>query len=235
ILLNLVVHLSAREIMTTARENLRAELHRRLQAALNDRQSGLSVTQVYLRDIHPPVTVAPAFQEVISAMEEKEALLYEGEAYRRDVITRSRGDAGAVRITARSAAERRLLQAQGQAQRFNAQRGACADAPDLYQWREGFRVMDETLSGAKKAIFDASIRGKMPMHVDLRKVLNPDFIDIVPPKPQTLVPRPAVSRDAFDLDIEGYLRMDRGEVPAVEVRSADEDNLLKPQSREPTP
>jgi hypothetical protein len=35
------------------------------------------------------------------------------------------------------------------------------------------------------------------------------------------------SRDAFDLDIEGYLRADQGEVPAVNVAPGPTDNLLQ--------
>ncbi len=226
-LLNLTLRRPAHEIMTTAREELRRALHEDLQNALDERQCGLTVAEVYLRDIHPPVTVAPAFQEVVSALEEKEAALHEGESYRRDNQMRAQGDAKALLITAGSTAANRLLQAQGQAQRFDAQREAWAAAPLLYQWREGYRVLDETLSGAKKAIFDESLRGDMPMHVDLRKVLNPDFVDTVPARTQTLVPRPNRSLDEFDLDIEGYLRADQGEVPAPDFTPKDQDNLLK--------
>jgi hypothetical protein len=71
----------------------------------------------------------------------------------------------------------------------------------------------------------------MPMHLDLRKVLNPDLISTAPPVPQTLIPRPSRSREAFDLEIEGYLREDRGEVPAADFTPVDPDNLLESQSK----
>jgi hypothetical protein len=45
--------------------------------------------------------------------------------------------------------------------------------------------------------------------------------------PQTLVPRAAKSLDAFDMEIEGYIRMDQGAIPAVDLRPPDADNLLK--------
>lgn len=235
VILNLTLRLPAREIMTTSREKLRVQMHHDLQAALDERQSGLTLAEVYLRDIHPPVNVAANFQEVISALEEKEALLYEGEAYKRDVSTRAEGDAKAILITAGSNKNNRLLQAEGQAHRFTAMREAWSLSKDLYQWREGYRVLDETLGGAKKAIFDETMRGDMPTHVDLRKVLNPDFVDTIPVRPQTLVPRPAKSRDAFDLDIEGYLRTDQGEVPAPDFTPPDPDNVLKAQPDMPKP
>lgn len=235
VLLNLTLRLPARDIMTTSREALRQQLHTDLQAALDERQSGLMLAEVYLRDIHPPVSVAPNFQEVISALEEKEALLHEGEAYRRDILTRTEGDAKAILITAGSSASNRLMQTEGQAHRFTAMQKSWALGKDLYQWREGFRALDETLSGAKKAIFDESMRGDMPTHVDLRKVLNPDFVDTAPVRHQTLVPRPAQSHDAFDLDIEGYLKADQGEVPAPDFSPPDADNVLKAESSTPHP
>ena len=233
VLLNLTLRLPAREIMTGSRESLRHQFQRDLQDALDASQSGLVLVNVYLRDIHPPVGVAPAFQEVISALEEKEALLHEGEAYRRDVLSRSQGDAKAILVTAQSNANNRIEQVKGQASRFDDMLTSWKQATDLYQWREGFRVLDETLSGAKKAIFDASIRGEMPTHIDLRKVLNPDFVDTVPPRPQSLVPRPSKSMEAFDLDIEGYLRADQGDVPAPDFTPSDADNLLKTDSGKP--
>jgi len=233
VLLDLTIRRPAREIMTTAREELRHALRAGLQTALDQARSGLTLAGVSLRDIHPPVTVAPAFQEVVSALEEKEAFHHEGDSYHRDNTIRAQGDANAVRVTADSTAANRLLQARGQAARFNAQREAWAAAPTLYQWREGFRVLDDTLGGAKKAVFDESLRSGMPVHVDLRKVLNPDFVSTAPPRPQTLVPRPSKSQDAFDLDIEGYLRADKGDIPAVNVMPEDKDNLLKPEAAKP--
>ena len=67
----------------------------------------------------------------------------------------------------------------------------------------------------------------MPMHLDLRKVLNPDLINSTPPVPQFLIPRPSRSREAFDLEIEGFLRADRGEIPAPDFTPVDPDNVLK--------
>jgi hypothetical protein len=87
------------------------------------------------------------------------------------------------------------------------------------------------LAGAKKAVIDDKLRGSIPTHLDLRKVLNPDLVTTEETGKESLVPRPVQSRDEFDLDIEGYLRMDRGEVPAVQVRQGDGDNLLNTDKR----
>lgn len=229
VLLTLALPRSAAQIMTQAREEMRGEMRQRLQTALDAHESGLTVTDVLLRDIHPPVTVAQSFQEVISALEEKAAGIHEAESYRRDGISTARGSAAAVRISAQSAAANRRTQVDGQVARFLSQLSAWSGGKQLYQWREGFRVFDEALGGTKKAIFDEASSARLPAHIDLRKVLNPDFVDSAPPVPQPLVPRMAKSLDDFDIEIEGYVRMDQGSIPGVDLKAPDADNLLLKQ------
>jgi regulator of protease activity HflC (stomatin/prohibitin superfamily) len=226
-LLQLSLNRPAAELMTTAREPLRAEFLQRLQQDLDSRSSGLRLDEVYFRDIHPPVAVAPAFQEVVGAIEEKEAFQHEGEASQRDALLRARGTSVQLVTNAASSAANRLSQVRGEVSRFNDRLTAWKRSPGLYEMREGFLVFDRTLAGAKKAIFDDKLRGTIPAHLDLRKVLNPDLVNGGPAAPQSLVPRPVKSRDAFDLDIEGYLRADQGEVPAVNVAPGQTDNLLQ--------
>lgn len=227
VLLGLAGRRPAAEIMTTAREELRADFRRRLQTALDAHDSGLDVTDVLLRDVHPPVAVAPAFQEVVSAMEDKETDVLEAESQRHDHLLNARGAAAAMLTTAQSVADNRKAQVNGQTARFGSLHGAWSLHPALYQWREGFRVFDAALGGTKKAIIDETLSARMPAHIDLRKVLNPDLVDSGAPAPQTLVPRPVKSKEAFDLDIEGYLRAGKGDIPAVQSIYQDPDNLLK--------
>lgn len=227
VLLGLTIRRAAAEVMTHGREEIRRDFHAALQAELDRDQSGILIKEVCLRDVHPPVQVAPQFQEVLSAMEDKEASIHDGESYRRDFSTRSRSDAFSLVVNAKSSAANRLHRVQGEVTRFNLRRDAWSSSQPLFELREGFRVFDEALGDTKKAIFDERIRSTMTTQIDLRKVLNPDLIDNAPSTPESLIPRPSKSRDAFDLDIEGLLRADQGEVPAVSASPEDPDNLLK--------
>lgn len=230
ILLDLTVRRPAAEVMATAREDIRGEFHRQLQEALDRDKAGIRIEEVCLRDVHPPVQVASSYQEVLAAMEEKEAFLYEGEAYNRDFSTRARGDSYQIVVDAESSASNRVQRAKGEVTRFTLRRDAWNLSRPLFELREGFRVFDDTLAETKKAIFDARIRSAMTTQLDLRRVLNPDLVNSTPPTPETLVPRPAKSRDAFDLDIEGALRMDRGQIPAPVAMPDDTDFLFKPEA-----
>ncbi len=226
ILLSLTVRRPAAEIMTTARESMRREFHTTLQQELDRLHSGLRIESVYLRDIHPPVEVAPFFQDVVAAMEDKEAYIHDGESYQRDIVTRALGTARETITVANANAENRLARAIGESSRFVSLSQARRESPALYDLREGYRIFDSCLAGAKKAIFDDAMRTDMPTHLDLRKVLNPDFMTDTPPAHQSLVPSPARLLDSFDLDIEGYLKTGQGEAPAIDSMPADPDNLL---------
>lgn len=227
VLLELTLSRPASEIMTSGREDIRIAFHQRLQSDLDHAASGILIEAICPRDIHPPVEVAPSFQEVLSAMEEKEAMIHDGESYRREYSARASGEAATLVTTAESSAANRLAKVDGEMTRFISRRDAWSQSPRLFEIREGFRQFDETLAETKKTIVDERIRSTLNTQLDLRRVLNPDLVDHAPPVPQTLVPRPSRSRDAFDLDIEGFLRMDQGEVPAVSSASDDPDNLFK--------
>ncbi len=227
ILLDLTLRRSAAEVMTHAREEIRADFRDRLQADLNRENSSIEIKEVFLRDVHPPVQVAPFFQEVLAAMEEKEAMLHDAESYARDYGTRANGEAREITVMAESGASNRLSRAQGEMTRFGLRRDAWSQTKQIFELREGFKAFDDALADTKKAIFDERIRSSMTTQLDLRKVLNPDLIDNAPSTPESLIPRPSKSRDAFDLDIEGFLRADKGEIPAVSAAPEDPDNLFK--------
>lgn len=232
VLLDLTIRRSAAEVMTSGREEIRREFHEMLQEAMDRCQCGIRIEEVCLRDVHPPVRVASSYQEVTAAMEEKEAMLHDGESYRFDLEARTRGDFTQIVTSARSDASNRLSRVKGEVARFDSRKDAWKVSRSLFEIREGFRIFDETLANTKKVIFDERIRSVMSTQLDLRKVLNPDLIDNAPAAPESLIARPVKSREAFDLDIEGFLRADQGEVPAVSAAVEDPDNLLKANAPE---
>jgi hypothetical protein len=163
-------------------------------------------------------------------MEDKEATIHDAESNNTDSLYNAKGFAAATLKQAQSFVDNREAQVAGQTARFDSRRAAWELSPLLFQWREGFRVFDEALGSTKKAILDDSIRTRIPTHMDLRKVLNPDFVSSAPPAPQTLIPRPVKSLEAFDMEIEGFVKMGQGEIPAPDMTPPDADNVLKNSS-----
>jgi regulator of protease activity HflC (stomatin/prohibitin superfamily) len=67
-------------VMTVERQQLTDALKLSLQQEVDRMHLGLEIVFVGLQNIHPPVDVAPAFQEVVSAEEQKQAYLHEADA-----------------------------------------------------------------------------------------------------------------------------------------------------------
>ena len=99
-------------------------LRERLQKAANDLDLGLSIDLVAFKDIHPPVSVAPQFEAVISAEEEKESIVNQAEAIKNRIIPLARAEAKRKLAEAEAYAVAVEGKAFGKAQRFDLQRPA---------------------------------------------------------------------------------------------------------------
>ena len=226
--------LPAFAIMTAERERLSSTLHARLQAELDRRQTGLAIAFVALRDIHPPVAVGPAYQDVVSALEDRETYRHEGERLRAETLPRVSGEAAKLRTEADSVLLTRTAQATGQAARFTAQQTAYAANPEVFRLRHAYARYDEGLRNAKKLVLSEHFRGRLPATLDVRRTLNPDFAPPLAPISPALIPTPAADTrlDAFDRAIDGYLNAGRGAIPAVDLTRANPDHLLDPTAGE---
>lgn len=226
--------LPAFAIMTAERERLSATLHARLQAELDRRATGLAIAFVSLRDIHPPVAVGPAFQDVVSALEDRETYRHEGERLRAEALPRVESAAAKLRTEAEGVLLARTAQAEGQAARFTSQQAAYAANPEVFRLRHAYARYDEGLREAKKLVLAESFRGRLPATLDVRRTLNPDFAPPLAPISPALIPTPSGDPrlDAFDRAIEGYLNAGVGAIPAVDLTSTNADHLLDPAAGE---
>ncbi|MEM9446374.1 MAG: protease modulator HflK [Verrucomicrobiota bacterium] len=106
------------DIMLTSRENITNEIAEGLQEQSNLLGLGLEILFVGLKDIHPPVSVAPAFQAVVSAEEEKLALIEKAKSYKAQVLPQTGQQTNRMRVKASQLAESQKLHAEGEAKRF---------------------------------------------------------------------------------------------------------------------
>jgi regulator of protease activity HflC (stomatin/prohibitin superfamily) len=226
-LLAITMHQSAFSIMTEDRVALAHTLKTNLQAALDRRKSGIAVAMVCLRDIHPPVQVAPAFQEVVSALEEREEAVHAGEAYRADNLPKAISAAYQVRSQADTALARRVAEVGGQVASFNLLQASYAAAPEVFRIRQSYEAFDLSLRGVRKIIMDESYRGKVPTVVDTRKTLNPDFNPLPNAETPSLIPSLGDKISDFDRSIDNYLHAGQGAIPAPAPHAPDPDNLLQ--------
>jgi regulator of protease activity HflC (stomatin/prohibitin superfamily) len=115
-LVGLAVTRDAYRLMLGERAALAAELHRAIQADLDALHSGIEVVWLGFKDIHPPVEVTPAYQEVVSALDERETFALQAHAARAASLPAARQESARTRTEAEaSGRERSLLAAADQA------------------------------------------------------------------------------------------------------------------------
>jgi len=96
----------------------------------------------------------PAFREVASALEEKEAKINDAEAYQFETEALSTGEADQRRRQAEGLAADRTQRAEGEAQRFIDVAVAHREGPVVDRMRLRLETTEKILSGRRKVIVD---------------------------------------------------------------------------------
>ncbi len=103
-----------------------------------------------------------AFNDVQRALQDRDRLRNEADAYRNDILPRSRGEAQRVIQEAAAYKERLLNEADGEAQRFLSVYEAYRDNPDVTRRRMYLETMQNVLAVSDKVILDKSAGGAVP-------------------------------------------------------------------------
>jgi HflK protein len=157
------------EIMTTERGEIADILRTRLQEEVDKLGLGLEVLFVGLKDVHPPVAVAPAYQEVVSAEEEKSQLVDMARASRAREMPTAEAEANRVRSQAEANAQVSVAGAKGAAARFLAVIQADRENSSLFRLRLKLDVIGSVLGKAKKTVVAVPPEGPKPeFYLDLR-------------------------------------------------------------------
>jgi HflK protein len=157
-------------IMTEERQAISQVLKKAVQAEVDRLGLGFEILFVGLKDIHPPVDVAPAYQEVISAEEEKEQAIDEARAERAQTLPEINAQANRLKVEAQGEYQNRVLTAEGEAARFTLL--ADIDKVDALLLRPRLRLdaLQEALAKPAKIILGVPSNFKEKFYLDLRKV-----------------------------------------------------------------
>lgn len=134
-------------ILTGERAALAAEAQTRLQATLDSYNTGLQVTVLNIPNARPPQEVRQAFDDAISAREDKERIESEAEAYRSAVVPEARGEAARIRTEAEGYREAVIARAMGESERFTLLAEQYRNAPDVTRRRLYLETMEQVLGG----------------------------------------------------------------------------------------
>lgn len=137
-------------LLTGERALLASEAKRRLQATLDSYRTGLQVTVLTLDDARAPQEVQQAFDDAISAREDKNRIENEAQAYASKVLPEARGRAARIRAEAEGYRQAKIARAQGDADRFRQLVEEYRKAPDITRRRLYLETMEQVLGDNRK-------------------------------------------------------------------------------------
>lgn len=146
------------QLASTYREQLAADLHRLAQQRLDELGSGLEILNVNLSDIHPPVRIADAFEEVVVArFQQQQQMVNEALGLRNEQLPDARGRAAMERADAAAYHLEQTHQAEGEAAAFKQRvealnAGRAVTLKHLY-----LEAVAAALRGIEKVLIDEDI------------------------------------------------------------------------------
>jgi len=140
--------------LTEARQDVELKTRDLLQSILIEYEAGIEITQVQLQEVQPPTQVIDAFNDVQRALQDRDRLRNEADAYRNDVLPRARGEAQRMIQEAQAYRERLINEADGEAQRFLSVYAAYQQNPEVTRRRMYLETMQNIFTTADTVILD---------------------------------------------------------------------------------
>ncbi len=164
VLTQTVVGMPIDQVLTTGRLDIQNRVKLRTQEILDRYASGVQIASVNIQGITLDQAVAQSFQEVASAMADREKLQNEARAYANDQIPKARGEAHQRVSDAQSYRQQRIAEAEGNAGRFLAVLKEYEKAPEVTRSRLYLESMEKILPKVKMVVIDSQ-NGRSPVNL----------------------------------------------------------------------
>jgi len=156
-------HTSLEAILTTGKEQARANVEALVNEILDDYKTGIVVTDVKMQEATVPATVIKAFDNVITAREEKAAKISQGERYVKDIMPKAVGKAQRSIEEAKAYQEQVIFNAKADVAKFLALLPEYKKDAALMKERIYLDTMQNALSRLKKVyVHDGNAMLLMP-------------------------------------------------------------------------
>ena len=153
--------------LTTRRNDLLDAVQRQVQTILDDHGTGIEIQSVNIRALAPPEQggVQQAFQEIQSALADKERVVDEARADRAQVLAEAEGEAEHRVGQAQAARHRRVEIAKGEGERFRGLAREHREAPGLTEARLYLEAIEEILPRVETYVVQSGPDGKVHLRV----------------------------------------------------------------------
>jgi membrane protease subunit HflK len=158
-------------IINESRTDVNFEVQSELQTMLDNYKAGIEVRQVNITEVHPPINVKEAFDDVVKAREDQKTFINKANEYAKGEIPKAEGQVLKIIQDAEGYRDSIIADAEGQAQRFDKLRQAYALAPDVTRERMYLETMEQILGGMPKVMVTGDNNNQL-MYLPLDKMIK---------------------------------------------------------------
>ena len=152
------------EVITVGRQEIEVDALTQLQELVDKYRLGLSIDQVQLKNVNPPLPVQSSFNEVNQAQQERERMINVANGEYNKVVPQASGIAEQKIQAAEGYALKRVNEAEGDVSRFNAVFTEFTKAPEVTKRRIYIETMREVVPQlGKKIIIDEKASQILPL------------------------------------------------------------------------
>lgn len=159
------------DVLSQGRQAMAQETQERLQRYLDNYETGIAITLVNILKAEPPKAVKSAFDDVISAKEDKDRYVNEAKKYANGVVPEARGKAERIMQEAIGYRERLVAEANGEAERFIKLYDEYRKAPEVTRERLYLNSVEKVMDSVSKVLIDVE-GGNNMMYLPLDKIVS---------------------------------------------------------------
>ena len=150
-----------------------------IQRDADERGLGVAILFVGVQGVHPPVAVAPAFQSVVGALEQREAFILEAHAYTNSTVPMAAAEGDRLRRDAEAVKVRRSVLAQADADLFEKRLQTYRTSPVVFTSDLYLGSITRALAGARKFVVDHD-KAREVLTFNFEEKAYPDLFDLGP-------------------------------------------------------
>ncbi|MCB1582159.1 MAG: FtsH protease activity modulator HflK [Marinicella sp.] len=158
-------------IINENRTAVNQQAHEEIQSMLNDYKTGIQIRQVNITEVHPPINVKEAFDDVVKAREDQKTFINQANEYANGRIPETEGRVLKIIQEAEAYKESIIAEARGKAQQFDLLRAEYELAPEVTRQRLFLETMESVLGETPKVLMDQNTSNSM-MYLPLDQLLK---------------------------------------------------------------
>lgn len=161
------------DVLAPGRDAIEIAVKALMQETLNNYGAGVRISEIKIQQAQPPAEVRDAFNDVVSAIQDRDRAQNEARGYSNKVIPEARGEAQGILQKAQAYKEQAVAEATGQTSRFLSVYEQYKKAPEVTRKRMFLETMERVLGGSDKILLDSKSGSGVVPYLPLDQLVKP--------------------------------------------------------------